>query len=177
MMCAFFCRFFRHSGYACFAAGLFSLVSLIAAYISQYVFGLQPCVLCLYQRAPHFAAVALGIVAVALYKGFPKLHKAVALLLACCFLTGSGIAAYHTGVEQGYIEMEKKCDEPPVDEDMSFEEMSAALMEKEHVPCDKPAFVFLGLSMAAWNFVFSFAVAIYLLYVIIRDRRTVIKPV
>jgi len=36
---------------------------LSAAYISQYGFGLKPCILCLYQRGPYALNIALGVLA------------------------------------------------------------------------------------------------------------------
>ena len=33
------------------------------AYVSQYVFGLYPCEMCWWQRYPHFAALALALLA------------------------------------------------------------------------------------------------------------------
>ena len=178
--CRTFCTsVFRHSGIACLLAGAFSASSLIFAYISQYVFGLQPCVMCLYQRAPHFAAVAVGILAFLLYKKARCLHKLLAWVTVAIFLTGTGIAVYHVGIEEGYIEQTASCGAAKVNEEASLEELSAILMATDHVACDKPQFVLFRLSMAGWNALFSFIIAVYLSSAVLRDRnrRPVIKPV
>ena len=40
--------------------------ALLTAFAAQYWGGLQPCVLCLYQRWPYAAAIALALLALAL---------------------------------------------------------------------------------------------------------------
>ncbi len=46
-----------------------SVAALGAAYIAEYAFGLEPCILCLYQRLPF---VATGLLALA---GLPALRR------------------------------------------------------------------------------------------------------
>ena len=43
-----------------------SLALLLGAFAFQYIGGLAPCVLCLWQRWPHAAAVLIGLAALAL---------------------------------------------------------------------------------------------------------------
>ncbi len=74
-------------------ATLFSLVSVLGAWTFQSL-GYQPCQLCYYQRYPHYAAVVIGALALAV--GWPKLAWLGALAAA----TTSAIGFYHTGVER-----------------------------------------------------------------------------
>ena len=44
-----------------FLAFLASFVALISAYISQYIFGFEPCVLCYHQRKPFFVIIIIKV--------------------------------------------------------------------------------------------------------------------
>ena len=41
---------------------LISSISLMMALMAQYVFDLEPCILCLYQRVPFYINIALGFI-------------------------------------------------------------------------------------------------------------------
>ncbi len=41
-----------------------SLAALVTAYVAQYGFDLQPCVLCLYQRWPYGVAIVIAMLAI-----------------------------------------------------------------------------------------------------------------
>ena len=68
------------------------------ALLFQYVGGLQPCELCLYQRWPYYAAIVLSLAALAA----GRRPATLGLLVACAllFLAGAGVAFYHVGIEQ-----------------------------------------------------------------------------
>jgi len=130
---------------------VFSTLALAGAYVSQYVFGMEPCILCLYQRVPYFIVIIIASISYFMH------GRSQIILWALCgivLLAGALIAFYHVGVEQGVFKISDGCE---VGNAMpsSLEEMTMQLMGKPNVPCDKPQFVFLGLSMAAWNFLFS----------------------
>ncbi|SDG26238.1 Disulfide bond formation protein DsbB [Limimonas halophila] len=134
-----------------------SAAALIFAFVGQYGFGLEPCTLCVWQRYPHGAAIAAAAIgALAAPAGWPR--RAALVICALVFLTGAGIAGFHVGVEQGWWEGLPGCAAPTIDPDMSAEELRAVLEAREQVvPCDEPAFVFLGVSMAGWNLLLSLA--------------------
>jgi disulfide bond formation protein DsbB len=136
---------------------LVSIGALSSAYIAQYGFGLEPCILCLYQRIPYFVAIILGALSFAV-KG--RWRLLCVLLIGLVYLSGALLAFYHAGVEKGIFTMEQGCGDSAEAAD-SLEAMRQRLLGKAYVPCDKPQFVFLGLSMAAWNFFFSMLVASY----------------
>lgn len=130
---------------------IISAVALGFAYISEHVFGLLPCILCIYQRMPYFVIIALSALSLA-FKG--RVRLALIALCGLTFLVGAGIAAFHVGVEKGKFHMETACvDTNPAP--TTLEEMRNQIIGKAAAPCDKPQFVFLGISMAGWNFFFS----------------------
>ncbi len=73
-----------------------SLALLVGAFVFQAL-GYAPCKLCLWQRWPHAAAIALG--GLVLLLG-PLVLVGIAGALAAA--TTAGIGIYHTGVERGF---------------------------------------------------------------------------
>ena len=133
---------------------IISLGALANAYVAQYVYGFEPCRLCLYQRVPYAVTALLAIIAFFLASGGGRV--AMAALCAGAYLAGAGIAFYHVGVEQHWWLSE--CT-GALARDLSIEEMKAQLMSKPQKPCDDVEWTFLGLSMATYNAVFSLALA------------------
>lgn len=133
--------------------------ALIFAYISQYFFGLQPCELCYYQRVPFF----LIIIIVAASLTFKKLHKLTLPLCLMMLLINAAIAFYHVGVEQKIFAGLSSCSSN-LNSFNDIEELRQALIESKAVRCDEPQFIFLNLSMAAWNLIYCAALASYLIF-------------
>jgi len=135
------------------AASLGSAGLLIAALVFEHGFGMAPCALCIWQRWPHLAAVVLGGVALA--------APAAPVLLAgsAAAATSGGIAVYHSGVERGWFEGPSTCAGgggiagQSVDDLLNFDQVVRV------VRCDEVPWEMLGLSMASWNALFSFALA------------------
>ncbi len=126
------------------------------AYVSQYGFGLFPCELCLLQRKPYMAIVALGVVSVFVKQRALGWWLAVACI--ALFLADSGIAAYHAGVELHWFPGPSACTASTAPQ--TLEEMRKSLMEAELVSCDQPMVHVLGLSMAGWNAVAALGAAL-----------------
>lgn len=87
-----------------------SALALTMALISQYVFGLQPCVLCIYQRWPYGIAILLGLIILAARK--TNYTAPLVALSGLTFLINSGIAFFHSGVERHWWEGLKGCGTP-----------------------------------------------------------------
>ena len=140
----------RMSGVAA-AAGSGAL--LLGALAFQHLGGLFPCTMCLWQRWPHGVAILAGI----------------AMLLApariwafaggAAALTTGAIGIYHTGVERGWWQGPSTCTSGDIG-GMSTDDLFAQIMEAPVVRCDEVAWQMLGLSMASWNAVLSFALAL-----------------
>ena len=84
-----------------------SAIVLGAALLSQYWGGLAPCELCLLQRWPWAAAIAISLVA--LIVGSRAVLPWVALALAIVFALGVVVAFYHVGVEQHWFAGPSAC--------------------------------------------------------------------
>ncbi|WP_299774545.1 disulfide bond formation protein B [uncultured Tateyamaria sp.] len=129
-----------------------SVALLLGAFAFQHLGGLPPCKLCIWQRYPHAAAIALG--ALAFFVPLPILIA----LGAIAALSTAGVGAYHVGVEQGWWEGPTSCSSGAVDSldpDALFDQIMAAPL----IRCDEIAWQFAGLSMAGWNMVLSILIA------------------
>src|SRR5438874_4192713 len=78
-----------------------------AALLSQYWGGLAPCELCLLQRWPWAAAIAITLVA--LVAGSRPVLPWAALVLAIVFALSAAFAFYHVGVEQHWFAGPSAC--------------------------------------------------------------------
>jgi len=139
-----------------------SVVVLGSALASQYIGGLRPCILCLYQRVPYAAVIALsGLALLAPAVGRPlrpALARGVLAFCAVIFLVGAGIAAFHVGVEQGWWAGTETCTGPDLNA-MSPSQLRAYLMQAPIVRCDEVAWALFGISMAGYNVLVSLVLA------------------
>jgi disulfide bond formation protein DsbB len=116
----------------------------------QYFAGLEPCPLCIWQRYPHLVVVALGLI------GWRWRPRDMLGLIALVLLVGAGIAAYHVGVEQGWVALPAGC--AAGQGATSVEELRQMLAEAPPA-CDQVSFTLLGLSLAGWNLLGSLVMA------------------
>jgi disulfide bond formation protein DsbB len=125
---------------------------LLAALALQYLGGLAPCHLCVLERWPYVALVALGLI------GWRWRPRALLALAVPVLLVGAGLGAYHVGVEQGWWALPAGC--AAGENAQSVEDLKRLLAEAPPA-CDQVSFTFLGLSLAGWNIVTSLGLAAY----------------
>ena len=131
-----------------------SLALLLGAFGFQAL-GFAPCKLCLWQRWPHAAAIAIG--GLVLMLG-PLMLLGIAGALSA--LTTAGIGAYHTGVEQGWWEGPTSCSGGGnALGDMTGDQLLSLEGPSDVVMCDEVAWALFGVSMASWNVLISLTLA------------------
>jgi disulfide bond formation protein DsbB len=130
-----------------------SLALLLGAFGFQHLGGLAPCKLCLWQRWPHAAAIAIGAVALLLP------GRALPLLGALAALTTAGVGLYHTGVERGWWPGPTTCTSGPIG-NLTPQELMDQIMAAPLVRCDDVPWEMLGMSMASWNALVSLGLAL-----------------
>lgn len=135
-----------------------SAAVLAAAFGFQYLAGLAPCQLCLWQRWPHAVAIAIGVLAMLLPRGLPG--KALPLLGALAALTAAGIGAFHVGVEQGWWQGLASCTAGSISGISTADLLNPDIDVGAVVRCDEIAWSMFGLSMAGWNVVLSILLAL-----------------
>lgn len=134
-------------------AALGSAAMLAAAFGFQYIGDLPPCKMCIWQRWPHGAAVTIGLIGALVY------HRGLAILGALAALTTAIIGLYHAGVEQDWWEGPNTCTAQPLG-DMSAADALNAILSAPVVRCDEIPWELFNLSMAGWNAVVSFGLAL-----------------
>ncbi|MGB0629688.1 MAG: disulfide bond formation protein B [Alphaproteobacteria bacterium] len=138
-----------------------SAVALAAALASQYLGGLAPCKLCLWQRIPHGAVIVIGVGALLWFRG-PRERLFLTWLSAIAFAVGAGIALYHTGVEQHWIAGPSSCSgDSGLNSAQSVDELRRMLLAAPVVRCDEIPWSLFGLSIAAWNTLASIVLAAF----------------
>ena len=133
-------------------AALGSLGMMIAALGFQYIGELPPCKMCYWQRYPHIAAIGIGVLFLLFaYRGF-------LLLGALSALTTGVIGVYHVGVEQKWWQGPDTCTASSTAE-LNVDQLLVQIMTAPLVRCDEIAWSLMGISMAGWNAIVSFALA------------------
>jgi disulfide bond formation protein DsbB len=129
-----------------------SAVVLGGALISQYWGGLAPCELCLMQRWPWAAAIAIALIAIMV--GSESLLSWLALVLTAVFAVGGALAFYHVGVEWHWFAGPSACTGAATAAD-TVEALKARILGQMPVRCDEPAWLLWGISLAGWNLLAS----------------------
>lgn len=136
-------------------AGAGSAAVLVAALAYQYLGGLAPCPMCIWQRWPHLVAIVLaGLAVTVLWRG----HRVVALAGAAAMAVAAGLGVFHTGVERAWWEGPSTCTAADPGS-MNASDLLDQLLVTEVVRCDEVVWDFLGLSMASWNALLSLGLA------------------
>ncbi|MFY0691517.1 MAG: disulfide bond formation protein B [Paracoccaceae bacterium] len=135
-----------------------SALLLGGAFLFQLA-GYPPCKMCLWQRWPHAAAIAVGVLAFGLQARVPAALGALTLLGALAALITAAIGAFHAGVEQGFWEGPTSCSAGPIS-DLTPDELLEQILNAPLVRCDEIAWQLAGISMAGWNALLSLALAL-----------------
>ncbi len=135
-------------------AALGSLLLLLGAFGFQYIGGLAPCKLCLWQRWPHGVAVVLG--GIGLLVGWSIVPR----LGALAALTTAALGLYHTGVERAWWQGPTSCTGSGSGmSGLTGEQLLSTEAAPNVVMCDQVAWQMWGLSMASWNAIASLLLA------------------
>lgn len=136
-----------------------------AALVAQRIFGLPPCEMCMWQRWPHMAALALGLLAWLLR------HQPVSRLLvwlaALAIAVSGAIGLFHAGVEYGWWEGVTRCTKLPGAGSGDF---FKDLMNTPLVRCDVAPWTLAGISLAGFNAIFSLGGAAFIAALLLKRR-------
>lgn len=119
-----------------------SIAILLGAFGFQYIGGVAPCPMCLWQRWPHAVAFAIGVIAVVLP------WRVIAWLGATTMAVSAGLGLYHSGVERKFWDGPQSCTGGGPLDSTSLLDFSAA---PTLVMCDEIAWDMFGLTMANYN--------------------------
>ena len=147
-----------------------SLAMLMFALVSEYIFGYQPCALCIQQRYPHVLIVALCLIIFIRQKKISTIYALNILLIGISVI----LAFYHVGVENNIFVGPESCSPYDLSNnlDKSPEVLLNEILSKPMISCNLVSWSFLNLSMASWNLILS----VILLFCWIFSLRQLIKP-
>ena len=134
-----------------------SICVLSIVFLVEFGLGLEPCILCKYQRIPYFAAILFTGMALHI-----KTANQVGTLDVICviFILSVVLAFYHYGIEQHWWEVASGCgdfDRIP----MNFEDFKSQLLAKLPKRCDEIDWTLFGLSMSGYNFLVSIGLVVF----------------
>lgn len=135
-----------------------SLAILAGAFAFQYLGGLAPCQLCLWQRWPHAAAIVIGLLALVVTRGVTG--RLLPLLGALAALATAGIGVFHVGVEQKWWEGLASCTAGSISGISTADLLDPTVDVGAVVRCDEIAWQMFGISMAGWNVILSVGLAL-----------------
>ena len=134
---------------------LFAAAAPAFAHLSEELWGLAPCALCLWQRWPYWVATGFALGAAAL----PRLRRPLLALAGAAVLASGAIAGFHLGVEAGWWPSPLAgCQAAaPLPTGTGVEELMRSLPAAPAKPCDAPTFLVPGLplSMAGMNLLYA----------------------
>ena len=140
-----------------FLCGLASAALLTAAFGFEYLGGLAPCKLCLWQRWPHAGVIVFCLMGTTgVLRSGPTF-----LMIALCAGVTAIIASYHVGVEQQLWQGPTSCSGAL--NSMSASDLLDSLLATPVVRCDEIAWSFANISMAGWNMLSSSGLACFAL--------------
>ena len=144
-----------------------SFTLLAGAFAFEYIGGLAPCTLCIWQRWPHAAVIMFA--AIGLMRKDKRLFLSLAGISA---LTTAGIGLYHVGVEQKWWAGLAGCS-GQIETGLDLSDLTDTLLAMPVIKCDEIAWQLFGLSMAGWNMVISAGIALLALLAILRKSAMV----
>ena len=135
------------------------------ALVSEYVFGLFPCEMCIWQRWPHLVAIIFAVAALAIR---PIRWSWLLVADAALAILVSGlIGGFHAGVEYGWWEGITACAtaiEPGAD-------MLDSIMNAPLTRCDVAPWSLFGISLAGYNFLLSVGGAITIFWLLLKNKK------
>ena len=125
--------------------------------------GLQPCVLCIWQRWAHGAVIALALLAAgAAGLAGRRAAATLTLLAGLAACVGAGIALYHVGVEQQWWPGTSGCGAGALT-GATVQDLRAQIEAAPIIRCSDVAWSLFGISMAGYNAIVSAALGLFAL--------------
>tara|TARA_Y100000992_G_C21168315_1_gene444574 strand:+ start:259 stop:738 length:480 start_codon:yes stop_codon:yes gene_type:complete len=140
-----------------------SIFTLLSAVYIEYILGVKPCILCLYQRVPYIIAIFLC------FFGYYNLkNKLWIYLLVITFLISAILSGYHVGIENNVFNEFSGCTSNNSNI-TNKDELLKALKETQP-NCKDVTFKLLGFSLATINLFLSIIIIILSIKIIKNEK-------
>ena len=140
-----------------------SIFTLLSAIYIEYILGVKPCILCLYQRVPYIIAIFFC------FFGYYNLkNKLWIYLLVITFLISAILSGYHVGIENNVFNEFSGCTSNNSNI-VNKDELLKALKEVQP-NCKDVTFKLLGFSLATINLFLSIIIIILSIKIIKNEK-------
>src|SRR3954470_399031 len=149
-------------------AGTASAVLLLGAFAFQYLGGLAPCEMCIWQRWPHGVAVFFGLLGGGLVaaRAVPvSLGRMLAILAILALAVSGAIGIFHAGVEWKLWPGPSECS------GFGYVPGRDDFKPLQIVRCDEAQWRLFGISLAGYNALFSLGAA-FMVWSLMRRTKT-----
>lgn len=122
------------------------LMIFVGSYAAEVWGGMSACILCHVER---FFFLGAGVIAGIAYFLPEKGLRVTLKVLAVLWFAGSGVALYHTAVQQHWVSLPRFCavHEPQGE---TLEEIAENLLNTRHASCDQVTFSLFGIPMPVY---------------------------
>lgn len=124
-----------------------AICSLATAFIAQYIFHVEPCILCIYERYFYAAAGIGGLMSLKINDDSYLYY--LFILTGLILIAGTFLGIYHLGVEEHWWKGTAACHGAP--KAQTIEEFRQALMNRPSARCDQINWRIIGISATWWN--------------------------
>ena len=141
----------------------FSLSILIGALIIEYIYGADPCKLCIYERIPYLLSIFIC------FCGYYFKNKKIFLFFLIIIFIGSAIlSGYHFGIEKDIFKEFSGC----ISEEIKSLDKDKILnsLQQTNYGCKNVNFRILGFSLATINFIISFVITLLSIYIFKNEK-------
>ena len=147
-----------------FISLLISILALLFALFLQYVFGYEPCRLCMFQRYVYVILIMISMIGLFYYT-----NKVIHFLLLISFMTVTSISFWHMGVELQWWAASLECS--GMTENIgSLKEELKNINDKPIASCDQMSPKLLNVSLVQWSFIYGLVSFIFLTILIIYNN-------
>ena len=122
-------------------------IAISSALIAEYVFGLQPCGLCLKQRHPYYFIIIILLIIFFI----PKIYKIILyFLIQLATVYGIFYSVWHVGVENKILKGPAGCSTDLL-KASNTADLKKQILSKEVISCDEVIWSIFGISAASIN--------------------------
>ena len=125
-----------------------SSLAIIVAYVAEFVFHLQPCILCLYQRIPYFLLIVFSLITLLA----PITRQYLRFVISLSIIAEIVLASYHVGVERYIFEDSHVCQ---VQNGLNSTIQDMLSAGKIASTCSEVSFRFMNFSIVEWNLLYA----------------------
>ena len=156
---------------------LFAAIAILATAWGFQLSGAEPCELCYAERIPYYAGMPLALIALvsAARDWSPLITRGALILFGLLMVYGTGLSIYHVGVEWEWWQGPTACSGDALSGPTSATDLLGQMQMAKVVSCKEVTVWIFGLSLATWNVVSCFGLALVALVAGFIRRRAIVE--